>query len=48
MLRKFRRDKLRKLVGSKGIAYAWANYQIKKYGKDYKAICEFANKPRQS
>ena len=39
MLRKFRRDNLRKKVGGKNLKNAWESLQMEKYGKDYKKVC---------
>ena len=38
-LRKFRRDSLRKKVGGRNLEMAWENYQMEKYGDEYKALC---------
>ena len=40
-LRKFRRDSLRKNVGSRNLKMAWENYQMEKYGDEYKAVCSY-------
>lgn len=39
MIRKMRRDYLRKQVGNKNLKFAWKRYQMKKYKKLYKYIC---------
>lgn len=40
MLRKFRRDQLRKLVGNRNMSDSWENVQRKKYRHRYKEICK--------
>lgn len=39
MVRKFKRDVLRKQVGNKGLSSIWETLQRKKYGDDYLFVC---------
>lgn len=40
MIRKFKRDKLRKQVGNRNMKSSWERLQRKKYGRWYKDICK--------
>lgn len=39
MIRKFKRDMVRKNVGNKNMKTSWERFQRNKYGKLYKLIC---------
>lgn len=39
MIRKFKRDYLRKQVGNKNLSSAWMRFQKNKYGAEYISIC---------
>lgn len=43
MIRKMRRDKLRKKYGNRDFNEVWEKYQKNKYGKDYFKICRSKN-----
>ena len=42
MIRKFKRDQLRKRVGNKGLQEIWKKFQIRNYGDNYKKVCVYA------
>lgn len=41
MLRKFKRDQLRKEVGNRNLKDTWRRFQMRKYGKNYLKICVY-------
>jgi len=44
MLRKIKREHLKKKVGADNMTYAWEYMQQKKYGKMYHSICRGSRK----
>jgi len=44
MLRKFRRDHLRKQVGNSNLKDTWKRFQMDKYGVDFIRVCRKGGK----